>query len=79
LEWMAKVGEQDAQNCVRKLHDVVARLLTFPLPTVATITGHAFAGGALLALACDYRVMREDRGFFCLPETDIRLVFTPGA
>ena|ERR1700761_197298 len=33
------------------------RLLLFPIPTIACITGHAFAGGWLLALACDYRVM----------------------
>ena len=32
---------------------------------VAMINGHAFAGGFFLALAHDYRVMREDRGFMC--------------
>jgi len=32
----------------------------------------------MLALAHDQRVMREDRGFLCLPEVDIRIPFTPG-
>jgi enoyl-CoA hydratase/carnithine racemase len=32
----------------------------------------------MLALACDARVMREDRGYLCLPEVDIGLPFTPG-
>jgi enoyl-CoA hydratase/carnithine racemase len=32
----------------------------------------------MLALACDQRVMREDRGFFCLPEVDINIPFSAG-
>lgn len=55
-----------------------ARTLTFPLPTVAAINGHCFAAAAMWALAHDYRVMRADRGFWSLPEADIRIPFTPG-
>ncbi len=34
--------------------------------------------GMMLALSCDYRIMREDRGFLCLPEVDLHMPFTPG-
>ncbi|KAL5021431.1 hypothetical protein ScPMuIL_000586 [Solemya velum] len=50
------------------------RLQSFPLPTVAAINGHAFAGGAILATAHDYRVMNSKRGWICWNEVDINLV-----
>src|SRR2546430_14532855 len=31
------------------------RVFTFPIPTVAALSGHAIAGGAMLAFACDLR------------------------
>ena len=33
------------------------RMATLPMPVVAALSGHAFAGGAILALAADFRVM----------------------
>jgi enoyl-CoA hydratase/carnithine racemase len=57
---------------------MLARMLTLPVPTAAAVVGHAFGAGAMLAVAHDFRVMRADRGFFCLPEVDIRIPFTPG-
>ena len=47
---------------------------------MAAIGGHAFAAGAMLALAHDARVMRQDRGYFCLPEIDLATgqPLTPG-
>lgn len=56
---------------------VLARLLTFPVPAVAALNGHAFGIGAMLALAHDRRVMRPDRGWFCLPEIDLGMQFHP--
>lgn len=55
----------------------LVRLSGFPAPTVAAINGHAYAGGGLLALAHDLRVMRADRGFFGLPEIDLKVPFSP--
>lgn len=47
------------------------KILLFTIPTVACINGHAFAGGMLMAMAHDYRVMRSDRGFMCMNEIDL--------
>ncbi|RIA89025.1 ClpP/crotonase-like domain-containing protein [Glomus cerebriforme] len=57
---------------------LLTRILTFPIPTVAAINGHAFAGGFMLALAHDYRVMRNDRGYLCMNEVDLPSPLHPG-
>jgi enoyl-CoA hydratase/carnithine racemase len=77
LDWMgAHPGE--TEQLIRGVEALLARVLALPMPTVAAIGGHVFAAGALFALAHDVRVMRADRGFFCLPEIDLGLPFTPG-
>ncbi|MDA2892189.1 enoyl-CoA hydratase-related protein [Mycolicibacterium sp. BiH015] len=77
LEWLGSHADQAAAYIAR-VHSLLARVLTLPVPTAAAVVGHAFGAGAMLALAHDFRVMRVDRGFFCLPEVDIRIPFTPG-
>lgn len=77
LEWLMANPDQWGLYADR-VQQLLSRVLTLPLPTIAAVNGHAFGGGAMLALTCDFRVMREDRGFFCLPEVDIRIPFTPG-
>lgn len=77
LEYMgANPGEAEA--VLARVHALLGRVLALDAPTIAAINGHAFAAGAMLALACDLAVMRADRGYFCLPEADLGLPFTPG-
>ena len=77
LDWIA-ANPDGVTALVASMHEVVARVLELPAPTVAALRGHAFAGGGLFALAHDYRVMREDEVYFGLPEIDGRIAFTRG-
>jgi enoyl-CoA hydratase/carnithine racemase len=77
LEWMGQNTDRIAPF-LDGVHDMYARMLELGVPNAAAIQGHCFAGGAMLAVAHDFKVMREDRGYWCLPEVDINIPFTPG-
>lgn len=75
LEWLSSNADQ-LQGYVLSTHELFARFLSLPAITVAAMQGHVFAAGAMLSLAHDFRVMRADRGYWCLPEVDINIPFT---
>ena len=66
-----------AEDFINDSLRMVSRFLSFGTPTVAAINGHAFGIGAVLALACDFRCMRSDRGYFCLPEVNLNMGLKP--
>ena len=71
-EWIGRhPGEREV--LFEEFRSLLTRLVLLPVPTVAALQGHAFAAGAMLALGHDFRVMREDRGYFCLPEIDLKI------
>ncbi len=69
--------EQQALDLLNTGQDVFNRLEALPFPTVAMIHGFCLGGGMELALACRYRVTRDDPGTrLGLPE--VRLGIHPG-
>src|SRR5207302_2040923 len=53
-------------------------MLDLPKPLGAAIEGHAMAGGAILALSCDLRVMGAGEYGFALNEINLGLVLSQG-
>ncbi len=58
---------------------VMLRVFAFPRPVVAAVGGHAVAGGGILALACDARVMGATAGRFGLNEIRLGVPFPASA
>jgi enoyl-CoA hydratase/carnithine racemase len=77
LDWLFAHADQ-AGEYVAGVQELLARVLSLPLVTVAALQGHTFAAGAMFSLAHDFRVMRGDRGFWCLPEAEINIPFSVG-
>lgn len=77
LAYLGSVERAEVLAFVERTCELLARVLTFPLPTVAAVNGHAFGVGAILALAHDQRVMNSERGWLCLPEIELGLQLHP--
>jgi len=77
LEVVTQLDPAAMQLFGSRMAEIHKRFLLLPCPTVAAVNGHAFAGGAFMALSCDYRIMREDRGWFAVSEVDVGVPVPP--
>jgi enoyl-CoA hydratase/carnithine racemase len=71
-------GVEDTRRLIGALERLVEALFLYPGPTVALVNGHAIAGGCVLALCCDRRVMATKAGVrIGLNEVGLGLAFPP--
>ena len=78
LPFIQKGDKETGVSFFYTMNRLFKRILLYPMPAIAAISGHAFAGGAIMSCAFDFRFMRSDRGFFCFPEVDLGIPFLPG-
>ena len=78
LDWMMNDGPKDVEAFLASMMRFWARIMALPIPTVAAVNGHAFAGGAMFSLAHDHVFMRSGRGYWCVNEVLLQMPFAPG-
>lgn len=65
---MTNGGESYARQFFPVLNAFMRELFEFPLPVVVACNGHAIAGGGLMVMAGDYRIMADGKGRVGIPE-----------
>jgi enoyl-CoA hydratase/carnithine racemase len=63
-----ELDQEGFRSFYRAFNNMCLELYTLPKPTTAAITGHATAGGCILALCCDYRLIAEGKKLMGLNE-----------
>ncbi|TKC60344.1 enoyl-CoA hydratase/isomerase family protein [Pedobacter hiemivivus] len=67
-------NEAEAESFWHLFLNFVANITAFKKPLVAAINGHSPAGGCVIALACDYRVMAEGKYIIGLNEVPVGII-----
>lgn len=68
---LIQLDRQGFSCALEHFFDAIEALAASPIPVAAAITGHSPAGGAVLALCCDWRVMAE--GDFAIGLNEVRI------
>jgi len=55
MKWVPTLTPPEGRELVEAFSGAMLRVWSLPIPTVAAVTGHAVAGGCVLASACDVR------------------------
>jgi enoyl-CoA hydratase/carnithine racemase len=78
LKEVASLDEPGMRRFLGLLNDVIDALYNYPGPTVACVNGHAIAGGCMIALCCDLRIVADDSAIrIGLNEVPLGLEFPP--
>ena len=72
---MKDLSKAEAEAFGKQGNDVMRKLETFPIPTIAAVGGYALGGGCELAMSCDIRLASENASF---GQPEVGLGITPG-
>ncbi|KAL5732198.1 hypothetical protein ACHQM5_004845 [Ranunculus cassubicifolius] len=78
ITYLRSCDLEGAKKYLHMFHKLVSKILTFSVPSIAIIRGHAVGAGCIFALAHDYRIMNSRRGYIFMNEVELGLPLTPG-
>ncbi len=76
---LTREGAGYVRHFLPLLSRFLRKLISFPRPVVAAVNGHAIAGGCVIVLACDARLMAEGVGRIGVPELLVGVPFPAAA
>jgi enoyl-CoA hydratase/carnithine racemase len=68
---LVELDREELGRGLEAFFDAIESLAASPVPVAAAITGHSPAGGAILSLSCDWRVMAE--GDYAIGLNEVRI------
>ncbi|XP_044461981.1 enoyl-CoA delta isomerase 2, peroxisomal-like [Mangifera indica] len=78
VNYLKECHRQEAIEYLLLFQRLVSKLLTFCIPTIAIISGHAVEAVCKLSLARDYRLMSTSHGYIFMNEVDLGMSLAPG-
>jgi enoyl-CoA hydratase len=79
LKLLASADRDQVRATLTSFNDLILEVFSYPGPTAAAITGHAVAGGCLLAMSCDLRVMASGRARLGFAELNLGVPMPAGS
>ncbi|MBP3942248.1 enoyl-CoA hydratase/isomerase family protein [Sphingobacteriaceae bacterium WQ 2009] len=74
LVTLYRYDESEIRKLFIQFFSTIKTLAKFPKPAVAALSGHSPAGGCVLAICCDYRVMAEGNFIIGLNEIPVGII-----
>jgi enoyl-CoA hydratase len=73
LPALVELSRPAIESLMEHFHETMKRIFLWPAPVVAAVNGHAIAGGCVLAMQADHRVMAEGQAKIGINEVQIGL------